>query len=82
MASGCRPTGGVSGHFMVKAQVSRGQVLIDPFTGQSLSREDLVERLAPFSTVCPSLYRPTTCRWGCSFSPQHRATSLRACCAT
>ena len=41
------------GHFMVKAQVSRGQVLIDPFTGQSLSREDLVERLAPFQHGVP-----------------------------
>jgi regulator of sirC expression with transglutaminase-like and TPR domain len=38
---------------MVKAQVSRGQVLIDPFTGQSLSREDLVERLAPFQQGVP-----------------------------
>lgn len=36
------------GHFMVKALLPKGQVLIDPFTGQSLSREDLVERLAPF----------------------------------
>ncbi len=70
------------GHFMVKAQVSRGQVLIDPFTGQSLSREDLVERLVPFQHGVPEPFRPTTCRWGCSFSPQHRATSLRACCAT
>ena len=41
------------GHFMVKAQVSRGQVLIDPFTGQSLSREDLVERLVPFQHGVP-----------------------------
>ena len=36
------------GHFMVKALLPRGQVLIDPFTGESLSREDLLERLAPF----------------------------------
>lgn len=36
------------GHFMVKVLLPRGQVLIDPFTGQSLSREDLLERLAPF----------------------------------
>jgi len=33
--------------------VSRGQVLIDPFTGQSLSREDLVERLVPFQHGVP-----------------------------
>lgn len=36
------------GHFMVKALLPRGQVLIDPFTGESLSREELMERLAPF----------------------------------
>lgn len=36
------------GHFMVKALLPRGQVLIDPFTGESLSREELLERLAPF----------------------------------
>lgn len=36
------------GHFMVKVSLPKGQVVIDPFTGQSLSREDLSERLAPF----------------------------------
>ncbi len=36
------------GHFMVKALLPGGQVLIDPFTGQSLSREELAERLLPF----------------------------------
>lgn len=36
------------GHFMVKALLPKGQVLIDPFSGQSLSREDLAERLAPY----------------------------------
>lgn len=36
------------GHFMVKVNLPRGQVVIDPFTGQSLSREDLSERLEPF----------------------------------
>ena len=36
------------GHFMVKALLPRGQVLIDPFTGESLSRDELLERLAPF----------------------------------
>lgn len=37
------------GHFMVKVSLPKGQVVIDPFTGQSLSREDLNERLAPFN---------------------------------
>lgn len=36
------------GHFMVKVNLPKGQVVIDPFTGQSLSREDLSERLTPY----------------------------------
>ena len=36
------------GHFMVKVNLPRGQVVIDPFTGESLSREDLAERLEPY----------------------------------
>lgn len=39
------------GHFMVKVNLPKGQVVIDPFTGQSLSREDLSERLMPFKQV-------------------------------
>jgi regulator of sirC expression with transglutaminase-like and TPR domain len=36
------------GHFMVKVNLPKGQVVIDPFTGQSLSREELEERLEPY----------------------------------
>jgi regulator of sirC expression with transglutaminase-like and TPR domain len=36
------------GHFMVKVNLPKGQVVIDPFTGQSLSRDDLHERLIPY----------------------------------
>ncbi len=36
------------GHFLVKVSLPRGEVVIDPFSGQSLSREELEERLAPF----------------------------------
>lgn len=36
------------GHFMVKVNLPQGQVMIDPFSGQSLSRDDLSERLEPF----------------------------------
>ena len=36
------------GHFMVKVNLPKGQVVIDPFSGQSLSREQLSERLEPF----------------------------------
>jgi regulator of sirC expression with transglutaminase-like and TPR domain len=36
------------GHFLVQLRLPRGEVVIDPFTGQSLSREDLEERLGPY----------------------------------
>jgi regulator of sirC expression with transglutaminase-like and TPR domain len=36
------------GHFLVKVQMPRGEVVIDPFTGQSLTREALEERLRPY----------------------------------
>ena len=39
---------GFPGHFMVKVNLPKGQVVIDPFDGQSLSREELAERLEPF----------------------------------
>lgn len=44
------PAQGVSfpGHFLVKLALPRGQVVIDPFSGRTLSREELQERLAPF----------------------------------
>lgn len=36
------------GHYLVKLRMPRGEVVIDPFSGRSLSREDLDERLAPY----------------------------------
>ncbi len=36
------------GHFLVKVRLPRGEVVIDPFSGQSLSRQELEDRLAPF----------------------------------
>lgn len=36
------------GHFLVKVRMPLGEVVIDPFTGHSLSREDLEERLQPY----------------------------------
>jgi len=36
------------GHFLVKLRMPRGEVIIDPFTGQSLSRDELDERLQPW----------------------------------
>ncbi|MDF1485421.1 tetratricopeptide repeat protein [Ramlibacter sp. H39-3-26] len=40
---------GFPGHFMVKVDLPRGQVVIDPFNGRSLSREELAERLEPYT---------------------------------
>ena len=39
---------GFPGHFLVKVNLPKGQVVIDPMDGQSLSREQLAERLEPF----------------------------------
>jgi regulator of sirC expression with transglutaminase-like and TPR domain len=36
------------GHFLIKINLPKGQVVIDPLDGQSLSREDLSERLDPY----------------------------------
>ena len=36
------------GHFLVKVKMPQGEVVIDPFTGQSLSRDELDERLVPY----------------------------------
>jgi regulator of sirC expression with transglutaminase-like and TPR domain len=39
---------GFPGHFLVKLTLPRGEVVIDPFSGQSLSREELEARLQPY----------------------------------
>lgn len=36
------------GHFLVKLHLPMGEVVLDPFTGRSLSREELEERLQPY----------------------------------
>lgn len=36
------------GHFLVKLKMPQGEVVIDPFTGHSLSREELDELLQPY----------------------------------
>lgn len=36
------------GHFLIKVRMPKGEVVIDPFTGKSLSREALEERLLPY----------------------------------
>jgi regulator of sirC expression with transglutaminase-like and TPR domain len=36
------------GHFLMKLSVKNGDIILDPFDGASLSREDIEERLEPF----------------------------------
>ena len=36
------------GHFLVKLRMPQGEVVIDPFNGRSLSRDDLEERISPY----------------------------------
>lgn len=36
------------GHFLVKVRMPQGEVILDPFTGRSLSRDVLEERLVPY----------------------------------
>ena len=39
---------GFPAHFLVKVNLPMGQVVIDPLTGKSMSREELAERLEPY----------------------------------
>ena len=61
------------GHFLVKLRMNTGQqqgeVVIDPFTGQSLSREELDELLAPGTNAAAGCATTSTCRWACSCRP-------------
>lgn len=36
------------GHFLMKMSVKNGEIILDPFSGASLSREDIEERLEPY----------------------------------
>ena len=37
------------GHFLMKLSVQSGEIILDPFNGASLSREELEERLEPYA---------------------------------
>jgi regulator of sirC expression with transglutaminase-like and TPR domain len=41
------------GHFLMKLSVQSGEIIIDPFNGASLSREELEERLEPYLSQQP-----------------------------
>jgi regulator of sirC expression with transglutaminase-like and TPR domain len=72
---------GFPGHFMVKVSLPKGQVVVDPMTGQSLSREELLERLEPFRGSGHGLEADEV-PWASTCRLHRHATSLRACCAT
>jgi regulator of sirC expression with transglutaminase-like and TPR domain len=44
---------GFPGHFMVTVSLPHGQVVMDPLSGQSLSREELLNRLEAFHGGSP-----------------------------
>jgi len=46
------------GHFLVKLRMPQGEVVIDPFTGSSLSREALDEMLVPYKRGAVAAGRP------------------------
>ena len=50
------------GHFLVRVNLREGVVILDPFTGQSLDREELAQRAAPHGTSLPWLLRPASSR--------------------
>lgn len=54
-ALGLRADGiGFPGHFLMQAQIEEGRAVIDPFTGHSLGRAQLRERLQEFSPSLPT----------------------------
>jgi regulator of sirC expression with transglutaminase-like and TPR domain len=46
------------GHFLMKLSVQSGEIILDPFNGVSLSREELEERLEPFFSQGTAQERP------------------------
>lgn len=46
------------GHFLMKLSVQSGDIIIDPFNGSSLSREELEERLEPYLAPRPNNIEP------------------------
>jgi regulator of sirC expression with transglutaminase-like and TPR domain len=48
------------GHFLLRADLHEGVVIIDPFTGASLDRETLVQRAAPYGVEPERLLGPAS----------------------
>ncbi len=78
-----RPLGlavqGVSfpGHFLVKLTLAGGEVVIDPYTGQSLTREALEERLQPFRRAIDAAHgAPALAAWLQAATPREMLARL------
>jgi regulator of sirC expression with transglutaminase-like and TPR domain len=50
------------GHFLLRANLHEGIVVIDPFTGASLGRDELARRAAPHGVDPDRLLRPASAR--------------------
>jgi regulator of sirC expression with transglutaminase-like and TPR domain len=50
------------GHFLVRANLHEGVVVIDPFTGASLARDELERRAAPHGASADRLLHPASAR--------------------
>jgi len=50
------------GHFLLRARLREGIAILDPFTGDSLSQEDLERRAAPYGMRPERLLHPASAR--------------------
>lgn len=48
------------GHFLIRVKLHEGAVILDPFTGKSLSHDELQERAGPFRDRLERLLRPAS----------------------
>ena len=69
------------GHFMVKVNLPKGQVVIDPSPASRSRARSSAERLEPYKRAA-GWSTSSRCRWACTCRRRRRATSSRACCAT
>ena len=50
------------GHFLVRVNLQEGVVIVDPFTGETLDREQLARRAAPYGASLGQLLQPAPAR--------------------
>ncbi len=58
------------GHFLMKLSVKSGDIILDPFNGASLSREDLEERLEPYFAKSRSSNEPSLASYLAEATPR------------